>query len=125
MASITLRKGDPFEAILTEMVEMHRAKGHDYNPDPDNTKGLLPTNFDEVAREVPLVDYTPVMDAYTMTMRKLKRVGHLLTPGFEPVNEALDDSMLDAAVYAVLMLELHRRPEDERIVALRALGVEV
>lgn len=125
MASITLRKGDPFEAILIEMVEMSRAKGHDYAPDPDNTKGLLPTNFDEVAREVPLVDYTPVMDAYTMTMRKLKRVGHLLTPGFEPVNEALDDSMLDAAVYAVLMLELYRRPEDARIVALRALGVEV
>ena len=64
MASITLRKGDPFEAILIEMVEMSRAKGHDYAPEPDNTKGLLPTNFDEVAREVPLVDYTPVKVSY-------------------------------------------------------------
>jgi len=125
MASITLRKGDSFEALLIEVVETHRKKAADYNPEATNTKGLLPTNFDEVAREVPLADYTPVMDAYTMTMRKLKRVGHLLTPGFEPVNEALDDSMLDAAVYAVLMLELYRRPEDEIVTALRKLGVDV
>lgn len=125
MASITLRKGDSFEALLIEVVETHRKKAADYNPEATNTKGLLPTNFDEVAREVPLDHYTPVMDAYTMTVRKLKRVGHLLTPGIEAANEALDDSMLDAAIYALLMVELYRRPEDERIVALRALGVDV
>jgi len=125
MASITLRKSDPFEAILIEMVELSRAKGADYAPEADNTKGLLPTNFDEVAREVPLADYTPVTDAYTMTMRKLKRIGHLLTPGLEAKNEAIDDSMLDAAVYAVLMLQLYRRPEDEIVTALRKLGVDV
>ena len=125
MASITLRKGDPFEAVLIEMVELQRKKKADYEVGDDNPKGLLSTNFDEVAREVPLADYTPVMDAYTMTVRKLKRIGNLLKPGTEPKNEAVDDSMLDAAVYAVLMVMLHRRPEDERIVALRALGVEV
>lgn len=125
MASITLRKGDPFEAILIEMVELSRRKAADYEPEDTNTKGLLPTNFDEVAREVPLDDYTPVMDAYTMTVRKLKRIGHLLTPGVEAANETLDDSMLDAAVYAVLMLMLQRRPEDPRVAALKALGVDL
>jgi len=125
MAATTLRKSDPFEAILIEMVETHRRKGQDYNPDPTNTKGHLPTNFDEVAREVPLADYDAVMDAYAMCVRKLKRIGNLLTPGKEAANETIDDSMLDLAVYATLMLELKRRPTDPRLEALRALGVDV
>ena len=121
MASVTLKKSDPFEAILAEMVEMHRKKKADYEKDPG---AVYNTNFDEVAREVPLEDYDAVIDAYTMVVRKAKRVGNLLTPGREPANETIDDSMLDLAVYAVLMLVLERRPEDPRRAALKALGLE-
>ena len=121
----TLRKTDPFESILIEMVETARRKAADYEPDAANVKGHLPTNFDEVAREIPLADYTAVMDAYSMCVRKLKRIGNLLTPGREVANEDVDDSMLDLAVYAVLLVQLNRRPEDPRVAALRALGVDV
>lgn len=47
----SLRKTDPFESILIQMVEMHRTKQADYEKDPGAAYG---TNFDEVAREIPL-----------------------------------------------------------------------
>lgn len=122
MASITLKKSDPFESILAEMVEVHRRKKADYEADPG---ARFNTNFDEVAREIPLDDYDAVIDCFTMIVRKQKRISNLLTPGREAQNEAIDDSMLDLAVYAVLLLELQRRGEDPRTAALRALGIDV
>lgn len=120
MASITLKKSDPFESILVEMVETHRRKKADYEKNPGAEYN---TNFDEVAREIPMDDYDAVMDAFTMVVRKVKRIANLLEPGREPANETIDDSMLDLAVYSVLLLQLERRPEDPRAAALKTLGL--
>jgi len=120
MASITLKKSDPFERILIDMVEMHRKKAADYEKDPG---AAYNTNFDEVAREIPLEDYDAVVDCFTMVIRKAKRISNLLTPGRETNNEAVEDSMIDLAVYSVLLLELYQRPEDPRQAALKVLGV--
>lgn len=120
MSDTRLKKTDPFEAILLEMVETHRKKKADYEKDPG---AAYNTNFDEVAREIPLSDYNAVIDCFTMIVRKIKRITNLLEPGREPANEAIDDSMLDLAVYAVLLLQLQRRPEDPRLEALKTLGL--
>jgi hypothetical protein len=120
MAAVTLKKTDSFESILIEMVEMHRKKQADYETDPGARYG---TNFDEVSREVPIPEYDAVMDAYTMCIRKAKRIGNLLQAGREAQNETIEDSMIDLAVYAVLLTELHRRPEDPREAVLKQLGL--
>lgn len=104
MASVTLKKGSPIEAVLIEMVEMNRRKSADY-ASPDN----ILQNFDRVAEQVPLEEYDAFMDTYTMTMRKMQRLRNLMEQGIDPQNESVRDTLIDNAVYAVLMVVAYDR----------------
>ncbi|TXH54669.1 MAG: hypothetical protein E6Q97_10355 [Desulfurellales bacterium] len=104
MADTRLRKQHPLEAILIEMVEMNRRKSADY-ASPDN----LLQNFDRVAEQVPLDEYDAFMDTYTMTMRKMQRLRNLMEQDIDPQNESVRDTLIDNAVYAVLMVVAYDR----------------
>jgi hypothetical protein len=103
-----LDPSDPFEDILIDMVEIHRKKKADYGADNNPL-----SNFDKVAALVPVPEYDSTMDCLTMVIRKLCRIENLVNKncGFKVVaaNESLEDSMIDLAVYSVLLIELYRR----------------
>jgi hypothetical protein len=99
---------DPFESILLDMVTLHRKKKADYGSD-DNPL----SNFDKVAALVPIPEYDATYDCLTMVIRKLSRIENLVNKAggwkVKAKNESLEDSLIDLAVYSVLLLELYRR----------------
>lgn len=105
--SLELNPDDPFEAILIKMVETNRRKRADY---AGNDHFLA--NFYNSARQLRL---TPGHSVEQLIATKQARLNVLLPRlwGFAsnfpmadsaPMNESIDDTLLDRAVYAVLAL---------------------
>lgn len=100
MPDITLDPADPFEAALVRMVETNRKKRSDYTVDP---KGDPFWNFTQTANQV---GTTPRMVVEMNIAQKQARLCALLTSGREPANEAVEDTIEDRAVYAVIALAM-------------------
>ncbi len=102
-AGLLLDPNDPFEATLIDMVTVNRAKRHDYTQE-----GSSPwDNFDGVEQGLglPAGTSTDVLIATKMHRKKA-----LATREGEPRNEALEDTLLDLAVYAVIAYARHLYP---------------
>jgi hypothetical protein len=109
--AVELDPEDPFEAILLDMVTLHRKKKKAYGTEVNPL-----SNFDECALDVPLMGYSPFLDCYTMVVRKVKRIKNLLNRALGDPRaidtagtEDFEDSLIDLAVYSVLLIELYRR----------------
>lgn len=100
MSDITLDPADPFEAALVRMVETNRAKRADYTLDP------LGGSFWNFERTADQVGTTRRMVVEMFIATKQARLQALLTSGREPQNEAIDDTVLDRAVYSVIALAM-------------------
>jgi hypothetical protein len=86
-----------FEAILQQLLQIHRVKTADYSP--WNIRGVGEVGiavrlWDKTARLLNLLGW----DIETGTLRSAK----------EPKNEPLEDTLLDLASYAIIML-IYRR----------------
>ena len=102
-SGLRLDPNDPFEATLIDMVTVNRAKRHDYT-----REGSSPwDNFDgvEQALGLPAGTATDVLIATKMHRKKA-----LATREVGPQNEALEDTLLDHAVYAVIAYARHLYP---------------
>jgi hypothetical protein len=96
--SITLNPEDDFESVLIDMVKMNRRKRADYAGEDDIIK-----NFRRNA-DLGWGDYNIFVDAYSMVTRKISRIQNLMSKGTEPQNESLADTLIDLAVYSVLLI---------------------
>lgn len=83
-----------FDAILTQMGEIHAKKQHDYA-----TAGNPYSNFEESAATAGCSVDTVFM---VLMGIKLARLRELLSSGKGPENESVQDSRMDLAVYAAL-----------------------
>jgi len=96
--SITLDPENPFEAVLIQMVETHRAKAKDYAGDDHPNQ-----NFYDTAYQLGL---TAGHSVETLIGTKQARLRVLLPRmwrnGDSPSNEGIDDTLLDRAVYSVI-----------------------
>jgi hypothetical protein len=96
----------PFEKLLIPMVETSRAKAADYAAIDDYFQ-----NFRRNAEVMDLEGYTALEDCLSMVARKLGRIVNLR--GREPSNEAVLDSFLDMAIYAILTYGLALEAAEE------------
>lgn len=103
--TVTLDPSDPFDAALIPLVVTNRKKRADYAHDSDPF-----TNFRETARAVGLDDFTEVDSARFNIAQKMARITSLKANGRtnNPSNEAVEDSYLDMAVYAIIAYALVR-----------------
>lgn len=102
MDTVTLDASDPFEAAVIEIVKMNRRKRADYAEDGDPF-----SNFRETADHLGLDIWE---SAEMNVVQKLSRLKALRANGRmqNPENEAVADTYLDAAVYAVITYALYR-----------------
>lgn len=92
-----LNLNDPFERVIHQMVLLQRRKAEDYAAEGDKLK-----NMREVVSTLGIEGYDVVADCEAMVIRKTARINNLR--GREPSNEAVRDSYLDRANYAVLAI---------------------
>lgn len=100
---LTLDPSHPFEEVLVGIVETYHRKANDYT-----REGSSPwDNFDgvEQALGLPAGTATDVLIATKMHRKKA-----LATREGGPQNEALEDTLLDHAVYAVIAYARHLYP---------------
>src|SRR3974390_2665008 len=95
---LTLDPDNPSEAILIEVVKVHRAKSHDYAADDD-----IYSNFREVGEQM---DSSPLDACDTLVAVKQARIKQLRRKG-DPKNESLRDSYIDRLVYALIAVVLY------------------
>lgn len=100
--SIELNPNNAFEAAIIKMVEMHRMKAIDYTG-----KSHPNQNFYDSAYQL---SQTGGHSVEQLIATKQSRLRVLLpkhwTDGNAPVNEGLDDTFLDRAVYSVIAMTL-------------------
>ncbi len=95
-----------FYGILAEMMELHSKKAHDYagaSSDPLN-------NFKEVARASGVM---PSKIAFQFIATKFFRLANLLSLDSTAMNESIEDTLMDLAVYSVLMRILRGEEKKE------------
>lgn len=105
-AQITLNREDEIERVVFDIVAMNRRKRRDYALDTDPL-----SNFMQTADAMGLEGFTPVEAAEFNVVQKEVRLRALRANGRmdDPANESVEDTLLDRAVYAVLVLALWRR----------------
>lgn len=98
---------DPFESALLDIVRMNRRKRADYAADTD-----VFSNFRFTA---PFTRGGPEWSAVFNVAQKLARLLSLAENGRleAPENEAVEDTFLDLAVYAVIALAIYRQTKDD------------
>lgn len=103
---ITLNREDEIERVVFDIVAMNRRKRRDYALDTDPL-----SNFMQTADAMGLEGFTPVEAAEFNVVQKEVRLRALRANGRmdDPANESVEDTLLDRAVYAVLVLALWRR----------------
>ena len=103
--TVTLDPSDPFDAALIPIVQTNRKKRADYARDGDPF-----SSFRISSDLLGLVGFGPVEAALFNITQKLSRLKSLRENGRmdDPQNEAVADTYLDLAVYAVLLYALHR-----------------
>jgi len=108
-----LDPADPFEAALINIVEINRRKRRDYALDSDPF-----TNFAATARFLGIPRW---MSATFNMVQKTARIQALWANERmdDPSNEAVEDTVLDAAVYGVIAyaIYLHDRPAPQQPVS--------
>lgn len=97
----TMSASPHFEALLNDMLELHRRKNHDYAHDQNPF-----SNFEEAAQEAGLT-----VDEVFKVMVGIKnaRIRELERSGKTPANESLADSYMDRLMYCALQLAYQRR----------------
>lgn len=102
--AVTLDPSDPFEQVLISMVETNRKKRADYAVD-----GSPWSNFEFTAS---VLGIDPADAAVHNVAQKLARLSSLRANGRtdQTANEAVDDTYLDLAVYAVIALAIRTHP---------------
>lgn len=95
---VYLDPNDDFESVLIDMVKMNRKKRADYASEDDVIQ-----NFRRNA-DMAWGEFNIFMDCYTMVTRKILRVQNLMQKGMKPKNESLEDTLIDLAVYSVLLI---------------------
>lgn len=102
MSLLKLNDENEFERVLIRMVELSRAKRSDYASDEN-----MLSNFEDVVQMMKLDGYDVREDILQMIARKFSRIVNLR--GRSALNEAVQDSVLDLAVYAVLLCVAYDR----------------
>ncbi len=99
--AVALDPNDPFEAALIPMVQTNRKKRADYAHDGD-----IFSNFDSTSNFAGFE--TRWMSALFNCSQKLARISALRGNGRldDPANEAVEDTLLDNAVYGVIALAI-------------------
>lgn len=100
----TLNPDDPFERVLIKMVKTNRLKRKDYARDAD-----VFSNFHTTAPFT--ATGTPEWSALFNVVQKLARLESLQINGRldDPENEAVEDTFLDLAVYAVIAYAIYKQ----------------
>lgn len=95
----------PFESVLKRMLEIHLAKNHDYSP-----KGAF-GNFGESEK----VGVPAWKGAFIRLQDKYTRACNLIARDEQAAveDEKLDDTLLDLANYAVIVMCLRKQQELE------------
>jgi hypothetical protein len=103
----TLDPNDPFDAALIPLVEMNRRKRSDYATDGDPF-----TNFDTTAHFLGVPRW---MAASVNVVQKLARIQALWANGRmdDPKNEAVGDTVLDAAVYGIIAYAIYLQDQPQ------------
>lgn len=98
-----LDSSDPFEAACIEMVKMNRAKRKDYALDGDPF-----SNFHMTSSMLGLDGFGPIESVQFNLFQKMARLHSLRKNGRmeATANEAVDDTYLDIAVYATILLAM-------------------
>lgn len=94
---IEIDPNDPFERVLAEVLDLNRRKRADY------TSGDRWSNFKAAARQV---NQPAGVGLEVLLATKQDRFRNLLVAGKEPNNEAIRDTVLDRAVYALIGLAM-------------------
>lgn len=104
--TITLDPNDPFDAALIPMVQTNRKKRADYAKD-----GNPFDNFETSSALIGLDGFGPIEAALFNVTQKLARLKSLRQNGRmnETQNEAVADTYLDMACYAVLVYAIYRQ----------------
>jgi hypothetical protein len=105
--TVTLDPEDPFESVITTMVETNRRKRLDYAVD-----GSPFSNFDDTSNNLGLDGFSSSDSALFNILQKIARLRSLRKNGRlnDPANEAVEDTYLDLAVYAVIAFAIYRYP---------------
>jgi hypothetical protein len=100
---VVLDPNDPFDAALIPIVRTNRKKRADYALDGDPF-----SNFKETSAALGVPGFGPVEAALFNVLQKLARLKSLRANGRmnDTANEAVADTYLDLAVYAVIVLAL-------------------
>lgn len=99
-----LRQGDPrFHALLKQIGELHDQKQSDYGRDQDPFANVRASEEWGV---------TPWVGALIRATDKIRRLQTYANKG-SLVNEGVEDSLMDLAVYALISLILFRETRDE------------
>jgi len=98
-----LDPNDEFEAILLEILQMHRKKSKDYGSNEDPYANV------SASREFGV---QPWVGALIRENDKTTRIKSFIKKR-ALANESLEDSLIDKAVYSIIALLLYRRSEQE------------
>lgn len=103
---IKLDETDPFEAAMADMVRTYRKKRRDYT-----AEGASPwENFDRVEDQTGM-PFGSSIETHIAT--KQARLRALASRGGEPLNESVEASLEDRAVYSTIALARYRYPEGD------------
>lgn len=102
---ITLNLDNPFEAALQKMVETHRAKGADYAGEREADHPNQ--NFYDTAYQLGLTGGHSVETLIATKQARLRVLLPKLWQGGDgPLNEGIEDTLLDRAVYSVISMTI-------------------
>jgi len=102
--SVDLDPDDPIDAVLIEIHNLNRAKRADYAYD-----GNPFSNFEGTAARVAIPGVTSLEACEFLIATKEERLAALRANGRPPANEAVTDTYLDRAVYAVIAAAILRQ----------------
>lgn len=104
VSKVILDSADPFEAALIPIIEMNRKKRSDYS-----SGGDIFSNFRDSADALGLEGFTAKESALFNILQKVARLKSLRLNGKlnDPQNESVKDTVLDMAVYSIILLALH------------------
>lgn len=99
-----LKNNPEFEAVIDEILEMHRKKGADYGTDQDMFANVSASSQWGIS---------PWVGAMMRANDKIVRL-QAAAKGSTLQNEGIEDSLLDIATYSVIALCLHRREQAKK-----------
>lgn len=90
-----------YDQVLQEMAELHRSKNHDYaNEDEPLANFILQAEITGLSVDMVFFNAISI---------KAARLKELVGKGKEPKNEAVEDTIMDMAVYSALWASWRKR----------------